>query len=195
MDDVDWTSGDEERLQVMLKRARKRKSCDPENDDLALAISLLTGAWTYQGADPARKENDRHPAKRYFVDKSKLDKEAREAIGRLLRNRKPLNLTLRYQLAELFDGQEPYCSFDGQPMTRRIAFENRRSGEPTETKLRNLHLVSDYHDLIESGMPHKSAINQVCKKYGVSDTTVKKARRENPELARRTVKKRIERLK
>jgi hypothetical protein len=166
--------------------------CDrKELDDLTIAIGLLTGAWTQQGANPESKEADRYPAKRY-ID-GELEREARHAIGRLLRKMKPLDPALRYQLAELFDGLPPYSSFDAAPMARRIVFENRRAGKPNETTLRNLHLASDYRDLIEAGLPHQKAVNRICKKYGISDTAVKEARRSNPSLAPRAVKKRINR--
>ena len=158
-----------------------------ELDDLILATGLLTGAWTQQGADPAKKKADRVPGKRYFT--GTLEKEAREAIGRLLRNRKPLDGALRYQLAELFDGLPPYSSFDAAPMARKIEFKNWRAGEPNEVTLRDLHLASDYRTLIETGTPRKQAIDQVCKKYGLSDTAVKEALRRSPALKPRGVQK------
>jgi hypothetical protein len=164
---------------------------DEDLFDLSLAIGLLTGAWTQQGLDPAKRDADRYPAKRYFS--AGLEKQAREAIGRLLRSKKPLDSTLRCQLAELFDGFEPYSSFDGQPVARRIAFEFRRAGIPNETKLRNLHLVSDYRALLLEGVPRKRAVGRMCKKYGVSETLVKEACRTNPKLLPRTIKKRVNR--
>jgi hypothetical protein len=159
--------------------------------DLELATLLLTGAWTQEGADPLNKKDDRHPAKRYL--EGVLEKDAREAIGRLLRNRRPFDQSLRYRLAELFDGLPPHGSPDGSPMVREIVFTYRRTGRPKEVVLRNLHLATDYRRLIEAGLPHKKAVDQVCKKYNVSDTTVKEARRNNPSLAPRAIKKRIKR--
>ena len=103
-----------------------------ELDDLILATGLLTGAWTQQGADPAKKKADRAPGKRYFT--GTLEKEAREAIGRLLRNKKPFDAALRYQLAELFDGFPPYSSFDAAPMARKIELEF--GGPASRTRLR-----------------------------------------------------------
>src|SRR4051794_30001664 len=158
-----------------------------ELNDLKLSIGLLTGAWTLRGANPDNKETDKFPAKRYF--EGSLDTQARQAIGRLLRNPKPLDSALRYQLAELFDGLAPFSSFDGAPMPRKIEFGNRRAGTPVETRLRYMHLASDYAAYVDGGMPHQKAVNAVCKKYGVSDTTVKEARRKNPSLAPRTAKK------
>jgi hypothetical protein len=194
MADDDWTPEEDEKLQAMLKRARERKPRDQERDDLILANGLLSGGLTKEGDGPKRKRGDKHPGKRYYLDKSKSDKEAREAVGRLLRNRKPLNLTLRYKLAELFDGLPPYVSFDEMPMARRIVFENRRAGEPKETKLRDLHLASDFWSLMEQHVPRKKAVDSVCKKYGVGDTTVKEAIRKNLDLRPMwAVKKRIDR--
>jgi hypothetical protein len=162
---------------------------DALTNDLRLASLLLTGTWTEEGADPQNKRDDRYPGKRYL--EGNLEREAREAIGRLLRNKWPLDHSLRYRLAELFDGLPPYTSPDGAPMAREVVFAHRRAGRPKEIILRDLHLATDYRRLVEDGLPHKRAVDQVCKKYNVSDTTVKEARRNNPSLAQRAVKKRI----
>jgi hypothetical protein len=161
-----------------------------ELEDLKLAIGLLTGVWTQQGTNPAKKEADRYPGKRYF--KGELEEEARQAIGRLLRSNKPLDSAVRYQLAELFDGLPPYLSFDSAPMKRRLVFEQRRAGKPNDDiALRNIHLASDYRTLIEAGTPRKKALGQICEKYGLKDTAVKEAVRCNPNLKPRSFKKRI----
>ena len=162
--------------------------------DLKLAMALLTGAWTQEGANPKNKAEDRRPGKRQL--EGELERQAREAIGRLLRSRKPLRSTLRYYLAELFDGLPPYLSFEGGPLTRKIVFENRKAGQPKEIKLRNMHLAADYQELRAEPerLPHKKAVDRVCKKYGVSDTAVKEALRTNPDLVPgRAVKKLIKR--
>lgn len=168
--DEDWTAEDEERLQKLLKRYEARRSIDPEEWDYGLAIGLLTGGW-----DEEKK------AKRYYAaDEEKL---ARNALARLLRSQKPLDAALRRQLAALFEyehEQPPYSSFAGA-MERRLVFEFRRTGKPDVT-LRNLHLASDYCSAVKSGLPHQKALALICKKYGVSDTTVKEARRQNPGL-------------
>jgi hypothetical protein len=137
--------------------------------DLTRAIGLLTGAW-----DNAKA------AKRYL--KGHEERKAREAIGRLLRSSKPLDSALRYQLAEMFDQLPPYVSFENAPIEREIIFKFIRPGKPDVT-LRNLHLASDYRVLIESGIPHKKAVDKICKKYNVSDTAVKEARRQNPRAS------------
>ncbi|MCK1578578.1 hypothetical protein IVB03_03010 [Bradyrhizobium sp. 168] len=156
-----------------------------------LAIGLLSGAWTQQGPNPKSKQTDRYPAKRYF--EGALELEARRAIGQLLRGSAPLDSAIRYQLAELFDGLPPHLSFDAAPMARKIVFENVRAGNPNEIKLRNLHLASEFRDLVERGTPRKKAMNEMCKKYGISDTAVKEARRASPSLEPRAFKKRIDR--
>ena len=161
---------------------------EQELRDLALAIGLLTGAWTQQGVDPTNKPADHFPAKRYF--EGDLDKDARQAIGRLLRSQKPFDSALRYHIAELFDGLPPYLSFDAAPMARKIVFENRRAGKLIETALRDLHSVSDYWALIQTGTPHKKAVGIVCDKYGIKDTAMKDALRRNPKLKPRAFKKR-----
>jgi hypothetical protein len=59
-----------------------------ELEDLKLAIGLLAGVWTQQGANPA----DRFPGKRYLS--GELEKQARQAIGRRTRSlggRAPIN--------------------------------------------------------------------------------------------------------
>jgi hypothetical protein len=164
---------------------------DEELKDLALAVGLLTGIWTQQGTDPKNKVADRFPAKRYM--EGDLEKDARNAIGRLLRSQKPFNSALRYHLAELFDGLPPHLSFDAAPMARKIVFEYRRAGRLTEVALRDIHSVSEYWGLIQAGTPHKRAVGIVCDKYGMKGTAVKDALRRNPRLKPRTVKKRISR--
>lgn len=158
-----------------------------ELKDLTLAIGLLTGAWTQQGANPKNKIADRFPAKRYF--EGDLEKDARAAIGRLLRNDKPLDSALRYHLAELFDGLGPHLSFDAAPIARAIVFENRRAGEPNEVALRDLHMVPQYWSLITAGVERKRAVGQVCDRYGIKETAVKDAIRRNPSLKPRAVKR------
>jgi hypothetical protein len=162
---------------------------EQELKDLALAIGLLTGAWTQEGMDPKNKEADRFPGKRYL--EGDLERDARNAIGRLLRSQKPFDSALRYHLAELFDGLPPHLSFDAAPMARKIVFEHRRAGRLTEVALRDLHLVSEYWGLIQAGTPHKRAVGIVCDKYGMKGTAVKDALRRNPRLKPRAVKTRI----
>jgi hypothetical protein len=181
--DDDWTVEEEAGLQKLLRRWRAKQPRDQYNDDLALAVGLLAGAWTQQGAKPDSKKEDRHPAKRYFVDRSHLDKEARAAIGRLLRRSEALDNHLRFLLAELFDGLPPHASFDGMPVARRIVFDRRSSGEPTETKLRNHHIASDYKRMItEQKLKPKRAIGKLCDKYGFKITVIKGALKANREL-------------
>jgi hypothetical protein len=155
---------------------------EEELKDLALAIGLLTGTWDAEKA-----------AKRYYSPGE--EKLGRKAIANLLRSQKPFDSALRRQLAALFDFEDEqpghciparpgippsYSSFAGA-MERKLVFEFRRTGKPDVT-LRNLHLASDYRDAVESGLPHQKAVALVCKKYGVSDTAVKKARHDNPIL-------------
>ena len=182
----DWTEDDQKRVDGILERFRKRQSIDPEERDYRLAINLLTGVWTQEGMEPRKKKADRFPAKRYL--QGNLEKEARQAIGRLLRSQAPLDSGIRYYLAELFDGLGPHLSFDAAPMPRQIVFQNRSSGEPAEVALRDIHLVADYEKLREEGKVHQVALNDVCKKYGVSTTTVKDARKRRKE----TIKKLLE---
>jgi hypothetical protein len=179
--------GDGPWLPAFWPEPKPESDCTPgENEydreelaNLTLAIGLLSGAW--DGA-----------AKRYLSGAD--EKRARKALGRLLRNGKPLDSLLRYQLAELFDHEPPHLSFENAPMEREIVFGFRRSGKPRDVTLRNLHLVSDYYrSLVEQGEPRKTAVAQVCKKYSVSDTAVKEALRRNPSLKPKAVKKRINR--
>jgi hypothetical protein len=143
---------------------------DEELKDLSLAIGLLTGTW-----------DDEKTAKRYYSPSE--EKLGRKAIANLLRSQKPFDSALRRQLAALFDFEDeqlPYSSFAGA-MERKLVFEFRRTGK-LDVTLRNLHLASDYRNAVESGLPHQKAVALVCKKYGVSDTAVKKARQDNPIL-------------
>jgi hypothetical protein len=140
--------------------------------DLRLSIVLLAGAWDDRGK----------PERRYFDETG--ERAARKAISRLLRNEKPLDSAIRQQLAALFDGETH--SFNGDPLERKIVFEFRKAGGSKDVTLRDLYLAFDYRTLIESGMAHQRAVAQVCKKYRVSDTAVKEARRRNPALKPRS---------
>jgi hypothetical protein len=93
----DWTVDDEERLRKAMGRSVALQA--QEDRDLTLAIGLLTQLLTQGSTDPKKIAE----AKRY-IEKN-LEKDARAAIGRLLRNKKPLDRALRYHLAELFDGK------------------------------------------------------------------------------------------
>ncbi len=79
-----------------------------ELDDLRLATGLLIGYHDWSGKLPEKKylkQNDE------FV--------ARKGLVRLLRNQKPLDQTLRRQLAALFDPETetaPFSSFDAAPV-------------------------------------------------------------------------------
>jgi hypothetical protein len=177
--DDDLTPEEEEKFQDLLRRSGRRLAgtYNPEDEydsdelkDLTIAIGLLTGEW-----------DDKKAAKRYYSGSE--EKTARKAIVRLLRNKKPFDAALRNQLATLFDHegeQPPYSTFVGA-VERRLAFEFRRTGKP-DVALRDFHLVLEYCALIEEGSPHQRAVNELCKKYKVSDTTVKEARRRNPRL-------------
>jgi hypothetical protein len=184
-----WTFEDEEKLQSLLERSGRRVAAayNPANEyeakeleDLASAVGLLTGVWTQQGVDPKKKEADRFPAKRYL--EGEPEKRARQAIGRLLRNSKTLDSALRFHLAELFDELGPHLSFDAAPMERRLVFVGKSQG-PTDVTLRNLHMVSDYYvELakikVDDRGRRKKARQIICKKYNISDTVLKDARRE-----------------
>jgi hypothetical protein len=100
-----------------------------------------------------------------------------------------LDKAIRYQLAELFDGQAPHSSFDAAPMARRIVFEARRAGKMNETALKYLQIADDYRGLREAGIAHKEAEGHICDKYDVKETTVKAARRAYPRLTPRAFKK------
>jgi hypothetical protein len=145
--------------------------------DLRLSMGFLTGAWDEIGK----------PEKWYFDETE--DREARKAISRHLRSEKPLDSAVRQQLAALFDLDDetpPYISPDGAPVERKIVFEFRKAGGSRDVTLRDLYLAFDYRTLIESGLARKKAVAQVCKKYRVSDTAVKEARRRNPTLKPRS---------
>jgi hypothetical protein len=149
-----------------------------EIEDLKLALALLSGEWTQEGG----KSNQKFPDKRYLEDKSPRDHAARKAIGRLLRSKKPLDSHIRNQLAELFDGEPPHSSFDAAPMARRIVFQGRRAGKRNETALRYLQIADRYGQLRSEDKTHKWAVGEICEKFNVKETLVKKALRAYPQL-------------
>jgi hypothetical protein len=95
--------------------------------------------------------------------KGQKEKEARQAIARLLRNKRPLNSQLRWHLADLFDpsGWQP----------RKLKFGNVRGGR-TPDRAANVHLFSLVYDEVRGGKGVTQAIQNVAKQFSLSDEIV-----------------------
>jgi len=144
---------------------------DKELKDLTSAIGLLVGF--------TELDEKGLPTKKYCEGKG--ENEPRKAIARLLRNRKPLDSTLRMQLAALFDPnpeERPFSNFEDSPIERKVVFEFRKRGRPRED-FRNLAIAYEVFEIWQKAPAAKgkmdAVIYEVARKFGISEAYVRKA--------------------
>jgi hypothetical protein len=125
------------------------------SQDILLAYGLLDGSLDF----------DRRglPREQYLKEGSVEEKEAREAISRLLRSPSPLDRQVREMLAALFDPR-PNTSPWGK---RRIVFRFRSSGN-RQSSVRNSHIVSVIWDAVRAGAGVNKAVDSAIDKTGLS---------------------------
>jgi hypothetical protein len=118
------------------------------------------------------------PAKRYLSEEETF--VARKAIVRLLRNPKPFDTALRWQLAALFDPETehpPYSSPDAAPMEREIILKGRHKGGAKIQNRRKL-VIAIALDELRRRDPKKGrddAIYEIAEQFSVSTRTVEEA--------------------
>ena len=95
--------------------------------------------------------------------KGSKEKQARQAIARLLRSDCALDVQLRWHLANLFDP-----SFLEQ---RTIRFVHMEGGKPID-HIANIHLFSLVWDEVREGKSVTQAVQAVAEKFSLSDEMV-----------------------
>jgi hypothetical protein len=137
------------------------------NDDLILARVLLAGF----------VENNQQ---KYLDD----EREARQALVRLLRSEAPLDRDVRDALAALFDPDNELritgvipgeCQLMDwyTPNDRKLTFQFR-SRKRRRDPVRNSAIAQHVHDGIASGLTAEKAWADTAAKYGLSDDVVKR---------------------
>jgi hypothetical protein len=105
------------------------------------------------------------PQRTYLKDGSDEEKEARRALARELRSSAPLNLGLRFILADLIDP-------DRDEINRRIRFENRRKGKPSTNALAEKTIAEFIWSQVQAGVKAESAINSAKQKFGLGRSRI-----------------------
>lgn len=105
------------------------------------------------------------PQQRYLKDGSADEKEARRALARELRTSLPLDVSLRFAIAELID---PDCI----EIDRRIRFEHRRQGKPSKSALAEKTIAEFIWSRVQAGVKAESAISSAKQKFGLGRSRI-----------------------
>jgi hypothetical protein len=134
---------------------------DLDRNELLLLrmVYLLLGGY-------AKRDERGLPSQQYLEDTA-VEDECRRALAQLLRNGKPLDSGVRYQLAALIDPDSP------EP--RRLIFGQVKRGNRQDYG-RSFAIAHQVIDFLETGLPLKAAIEDTANKFGVSKRTVEAAR-------------------
>jgi hypothetical protein len=100
----------------------------------------------------------------YLKDGSDEEKEARRALARLLRTSRPLDLGVRYIIADLIDP-------DFDEMNRRIRFENRRKGKPSDAAAEK-QVAEFIWSQRQTGVTMKRTVIDATAKFGLNRSRV-----------------------
>lgn len=179
-----WTAEDEEKLRDLLRRSGRRLAgtynpadeyTSDELDDLVMALRLLNGRHDTTG--PAGDLDKHLPLKRYLAGAEEF--AARKAIGRLLRNQKSFDRSLRSLLAALFDletEEPPYSSPDMAPIERKILLKGRHRGSAMIQNRRKLEIAVAVDELIrEKNFDREDALNETADRFSITTRTVEEA--------------------
>lgn len=115
-----------------------------------------------------RTVQDKHglPRQSYLRNGSTDEKEARRALARVLRTTVPLEVGLRFIIAELID---PDCD----EIDRRIRFEYRRKGKPSNAYAERL-IAEFIWARVQTGEKAESAVAHAMGKFGLGRSRVMK---------------------
>ena len=100
----------------------------------------------------------------YLKDGSPEELEARRALARELRKSTPLDLGLRFLIADLVDP-------DRDEGGRRIRFERRRRGQPSNA-LAEKEIAEFIWSQVRSGVKTEAAAVQAIKRFGLERTRI-----------------------
>jgi hypothetical protein len=102
----------------------------------------------------------------YLRDGSPEELAARRALARLLRTSSPLDLGLRFVLADLID---PDCD----AVERKIRFERRRKGKPSSAHTEKT--ISEFiWALVEDGVKREAAFHSAMDRFGLKRSRILK---------------------
>jgi hypothetical protein len=100
----------------------------------------------------------------YLKEGSAEELEARRALARVLRTSKPLDLGLRFCIADLID---PDNDGDG----RRIRFEQSRKGKPSNA-LAEREVAKSIWLQVQAGVKTESAIKSATQEFGLQRSRI-----------------------
>jgi hypothetical protein len=106
------------------------------------------------------------PRQSYLRDNSADEKAARRALARYLSTSQPIDLGLRFILANLIDP-------DRDEINRRIRFENRRKGKPSNAQAEKL-IAEFIWSMVQTGMKVESAVAHAMRTFGLGRSHVMK---------------------
>jgi hypothetical protein len=107
------------------------------------------------------------PQQVYLEEGGAEELEARRALARELRTSIPLNLGLRFLLANLID---PDC---GDEVERRIRFEHRREGQPSSDARAEKKIAEFIWSRVQGGAQMKAAIPDATRKFKLGRTRIR----------------------
>jgi hypothetical protein len=100
----------------------------------------------------------------YLKDGSPEEQEARRALARILRTSLPLDLGLRFLIADLIDP-------DRDEIDRRIRFGHRRKGKPSNA-LAEKEIAEFIWSQVRSGVKTEEAVFQAAERFGLERTRI-----------------------
>ena len=113
-----------------------------------------------------RTVQDKHglPRQRYLGNGSPDEKKACKALARELRTSRPLDLGIRFILADLIDP-------DRVEIDRRIRFENRRRGRQSNAQAEK-QIAEAIWSMVQAGTKTESAVAHAMKTFGLGRSRV-----------------------
>lgn len=140
-----------------MREPGKSTGAVPLTNDQERIIELICGRET--------KDKRGLPTRVYLKEGSPEELEARRALARMLRSTRPLDLGLRYVLADMIDP-------DRDEAERTMRFKNRRAGRPSNPEAEKM--VADFVEaaLSEANGKLESAVAEAMKEFGLERSRV-----------------------
>jgi hypothetical protein len=105
------------------------------------------------------------PQQRYLKNGSAEELEARRALVRYLRKSRPIDLGIRWVIADLVD---PDCI----EIDRQIRIEHRRKGKPSKSALAEKKIAEFVWSQVQAGIKAESAIKSAKEKFGLGRSRI-----------------------
>jgi hypothetical protein len=116
--------------------------------------------------------------RKYLQPGSDEERTARQALVRVLRGDRPLSLTLRKRLAELFDAESTLAE-------RRLVFQFRRRGHRSH-HMANSQIANYVDRKIREGNPVEAAVQLAMDVYGLTRKAIFDMRRKHKQAQKVT---------